>query len=647
MKNRLLLILLTLSIINSYNTTIFGASNPPNSPINKEDKHGYTPLILAAQKGKLSAIKQLIKAKANVNHQATDGFTALIYAARNGHDDSVKALLKAEAHVNMRNQHGITALRAASCTGHTAIVSKLIQNNADMDAYGEGRTPLMIAALNGHTGVVKELLKSKADISLKDSAGNTALDQLLINECAMKDFSRAYSNELKQLLTSHHQASDACEQNTTEQVKKTDNFEEMNSALIAASKTSNTPIINYLLKLDNVNVNSQRAIGGVTPLMIASHCGNHEQVDLFLKNGANMYLLEDDNFNAPLIAAQEGRREAIQKFLDHGFDINCQNNPRKLSLLMTACEHGHKKLVDYLLKLNANVHLVDNNNVNALMYASEKNNIEIIQKLITYGSPINSQNKSGNTALLIATAAKHSETIQLLLEEGADLTITLHNSQITPFSLAIVNNYTEAVHLFLNKGVSQKDIEKGYILAEHKGFTQIALLLKAHLPHEPEVPAHADQKVTCSGPGCDKEGSQKCGKCKIASYCSKECQTAHWKTGGHKAVCLSLAGKPSVASKQHEQNFQTVLTQASKPKETEDSSHMALLLAAQQEKKAQQEAEKSEKSKKLVSLLRDFNPENTIERAHLKRHIQDGYRLHGEDIKLYKTEYEKAESLLF
>ncbi|MCX5924810.1 MAG: EndoU domain-containing protein, partial [Candidatus Dependentiae bacterium] len=40
-------------------------------------------------------------------------------------------------------------------------------------------------------------------------------------------------------------------------------------------------------------------------------------------------------------------------------------------------------------------------------------------------------------------------------------------------------------------------------------------------------------------------------------------------------------------------------------------------------------------------------PENTIERAHLKRHIQDGYRLHGEDIKLYKTEYEKAESLLF
>jgi hypothetical protein len=112
-------------------------------------------------------------------------------------------------------------------------------------------------------------------------------------------------------------------------------------------------------------------------------------------------------------------------------------------------------------------------------------------------------------------------------------------------------------------------------------------------------------------------------------------------------VCLSLGGKTSVASKKHEQNSQTVLTQDSKPKETEDSSHMALLLAAQQEKKAQQEAEKSEKSKKLVSLLRDFNPENTIERAHLKRHIQDGYRLHGEDIKLYKTEYEKAESLLF
>ena len=47
----------------------------------------------------------------------------------------------------------------------------------------------------------------------------------------------------------------------------------------------------------------------------------------------------------------------------------------------------------------------------------------------------------------------------------------------------------------------------------------------------------------CKGPGCDKanddleEGAtlKKCAKCKDVSYCSKECQKAHWTK--HKKLC--------------------------------------------------------------------------------------------------------------
>jgi hypothetical protein len=30
-----------------------------------------------------------------------------------------------------------------------------------------------------------------------------------------------------------------------------------------------------------------------------------------------------------------------------------------------------------------------------------------------------------------------------------------------------------------------------------------------------------------------------CSRCKLVGYCGKECQTQHWKTGGHKEFCLT------------------------------------------------------------------------------------------------------------
>jgi len=39
---------------------------------------------------------------------------------------------------------------------------------------------------------------------------------------------------------------------------------------------------------------------------------------------------------------------------------------------------------------------------------------------------------------------------------------------------------------------------------------------------------------------CGKNGSLRCGKCKLVSYCSKNCQVDHWKNG-HKGECEILS----------------------------------------------------------------------------------------------------------
>lgn len=35
----------------------------------------------------------------------------------------------------------------------------------------------------------------------------------------------------------------------------------------------------------------------------------------------------------------------------------------------------------------------------------------------------------------------------------------------------------------------------------------------------------------------DVEDLKRCGRCFVAKYCSRACQAAHWKTGGHRTSC--------------------------------------------------------------------------------------------------------------
>ena len=52
----------------------------------------------------------------------------------------------------------------------------------------------------------------------------------------------------------------------------------------------------------------------------------------------------------------------------------------------------------------------------------------------------------------------------------------------------------------------------------------------------------------CAGPECTNAGVQKCGRCKLVSYCGPVCQKAHWKA--HKKVCAKAAGDSSRAELQ-------------------------------------------------------------------------------------------------
>jgi ankyrin repeat protein len=180
-------------------------------------EHSITPLIKAADAGKLAIVKFLLKGGANVNARGSaDGQTALMNAVTRGFDDVVEALLAAGADVKVRDTRGnsafglavfgakleiadlllaakggdpneadpstgITPLLGAASTGGEETIRWLVARGAKVNKitqleYG-GTTALTTAARVGNAENVRVLLELGADPRLEMKSGATALSQ--------------------------------------------------------------------------------------------------------------------------------------------------------------------------------------------------------------------------------------------------------------------------------------------------------------------------------------------------------------------------------------------------------------------------------------------------------------------------------------
>ena len=135
-----------------------GARQVPN-------RHGVTPLALAALNGNASLIRLLIANGASANTMIPGGETVLMTAARTGRLDAVTLLLEQGADVNaVETSRQQSALMWAAGEGYTPVVEKLLTSGARLDARSTGGfTAFLFAVRQGHIDTVKALLQSGAD----------------------------------------------------------------------------------------------------------------------------------------------------------------------------------------------------------------------------------------------------------------------------------------------------------------------------------------------------------------------------------------------------------------------------------------------------------------------------------------------------
>lgn len=170
----------------------------------REETRGMTPLMLAAEGGRLDVVEALLAAGADVNASDDPGGkpdpglrfvlreagldelnrakyrlnrTPLIFSAIGGHANVVSALLARGAKVNHKDYASCTALHVAARQGRHEVIRTLLAAGAKIDQRGpNGQTAISLAAENGSSDAANVLLEAGASVALPDSEGRSALD---------------------------------------------------------------------------------------------------------------------------------------------------------------------------------------------------------------------------------------------------------------------------------------------------------------------------------------------------------------------------------------------------------------------------------------------------------------------------------------
>ncbi|XP_052119643.1 kinase D-interacting substrate of 220 kDa B isoform X5 [Frankliniella occidentalis] len=329
--------------------------------VDDRDENGATALHVAAAKGKLQFVRELISHGADVNAEDNDQWCALLCAAKEGHADICVELLDNGADIEHKDMGGWTALMWASYKGKEDVVDVLLERGADINACGNFHIPSLIwAAGRGHTEIALKLIQAGAKINFGDKYGTTAL----VWACRKGDVS-----------------------------------------IVRA-------VLNASANVDTAGMYSW------TALLVAT-MGNHlEIVNLLLEHKPNVNALDKDGHTALTIACKEGFLEIAQALLNYGAYINIQDRMGDTTLIH-AVKGGHRSVVEALLKKYADVDIPGKEKKTATYTAVEKGHIPILKLLLNSNPDLEVQTKDGDTALLRAVRSRNSEAVQLLLDKKA------------------------------------------------------------------------------------------------------------------------------------------------------------------------------------------------------------------------------------
>ena len=377
----------------------------------------------------------------------------------------VSALLSSKADVNMRSRSGWTALHYAVSSSNTKATRMLLAAGADINAQAtysnlgmpKGSTPLCVAVLkSAGTGVIESLLKAGAKANIQICKSNirtpltaavkvnnaTAVRMLVAHGCdtetPIQKFGTKYTS--LQLAVSSWKVTVAMQL-----IKSGANvnvlYRDHDSLLHTTLRlTDKLPLIKCLLK-HGVDVNAVNDKGQTAlHLFFTGYC-NYNRISPYYGK------------LTPLIRSPNDVKAAKAIIRSSQTDLDIRHSVTGNTALIVAVNHMQKYqdvVIEYLIDHGANVNLQNNDEKSALHIATEKGHFDVVVLLVEKGCVLSLRDRDGNTALDVAVHHLKEKCAVYLLNKSdpseALNEVLLHRSA--------ARKMTEVMHLLLQRGCS-------------------------------------------------------------------------------------------------------------------------------------------------------------------------------------------------
>ena len=399
------IIIFTL-ILNIISASIYAATENENS------------MISAVKYGDVKKIQALLNQNVSPNITDERGYSLIHIAAENNKIDSIKALknspytdfnilLPSNAKMNMPNN-----------------------NSIDASYY----SAMDIAAVNNNFDIVKLLIGYGANINFQMM--NKTKSEFIASKYSNPRILELYLNKNIYLLM---------------------NSEDVISLIKSAVLGNNVANINYLVKNLGIDVDTKDTN---TMMHYAVGEGSVEALNELIKLRANVNNT-NSNFKTPLHYAIENNsyriKESVNSLLMARANPNIKDENGNTALHL-AVMNAHKSkdyisIIDNLIRNNADVNILNNDNQNALNIAVENNNTDIANILINAKSDLDNVH-NGYAPIHIAVKNNNISILENLLSNNVYIDIKDSEKGYTPLCMAIENNNYEICRMLITNNAS-------------------------------------------------------------------------------------------------------------------------------------------------------------------------------------------------